>query len=70
MDNNDIGYRNYNRLLDSQSLFASENQGILLWSYYFFQILGGIGTCMAVVVALFKDSIKSLYGIQNLILNC
>lgn len=41
-----------------KAFFASENQVILLWSYYFFQILGGIGTCMAVVVALFKDSIK------------
>lgn len=42
-----------------KAFFAGEDQGLLLWSYYFFQILGGIGTCMAVVVALFKDSIKT-----------
>lgn len=41
-----------------KAYFAGVDQGLLIWSYYIFQILGGIGTCLAVVIALFKDSIK------------
>lgn len=47
-------------ILIYKSFFSSTNDGLLIWMYYFFQILGGIGTCLAVVVALFKDSIKNL----------
>ena len=43
-----------------KAYFSDGDQGLLIWSYYFFQILGGIGTCLAVIVALFKDSIKKL----------
>ena len=43
-----------------RAFFAGIDQGLLLWSYYFFQIMGGIGTCLAVVVALFKDSIRKM----------